>query len=147
MSETAILKHIQVAISRAGARVFRNNVALAWAGSSVTKVGQDFGDVLIKNARPIHAGLCEGSSDLIGFTPIEVTPDMVGKRLAIFTAIEVKAPRGHVEDIQRNFIDTVRAAGGIAMIARSEDEAIKLLNEATWTIQNRSISNASPANS
>jgi hypothetical protein len=34
-------------------------------------------------------GLCLGSSDLIGWTIREITPDMVEKKVAVFTAIQV----------------------------------------------------------
>jgi hypothetical protein len=32
-----------------------------------------------------------GTSDLIGWTRVEITPDMVGSTVAVFTALEVKA--------------------------------------------------------
>ena len=62
MTESEILKHSQVELSMRGFRVFRNNVGMAWAGSEVMHVGSD---VIIKNARAIKYGLCDGSSDRI----------------------------------------------------------------------------------
>lgn len=67
-----------------------------------------------------------GGSDLIGWTPVVVTPDMVGRKVAVFTAIEVKAPRGKPTDAQVNFLHQVALAGGIAGIARSADEAVAI---------------------
>lgn len=67
------------------------------------------------------------SSDLIGITTVVVTQDMVGKRIGIFTAIEVKSeewkPSGKDkrEQAQRNFIDWVIKCGGIAGFANSLD--------------------------
>lgn len=125
MSETTITRQIMLAIGkhRPKTRIFRNNTGMGWQGESVTK-----GDVLIiKNPRPLQAGLCEGSSDLIGWTTTEITPDMVGKRVAIFTAIEVKTATGRPSTAQQNFIEQVRKAGGIAGIARTESEATEIL--------------------
>lgn len=126
MSETKqVMPAIELAIGkhRPKTRIFRNNVGTGWQGKSVRK-----GTVLIiENPRPLHAGLCEGSSDLIGWTTVEVTPDMVGRKVAVFTAVEVKTNKGRVSDEQANFIQQVRNAGGIAGVARSEDEALKLL--------------------
>lgn len=74
------------------------------------------GDVLIRKARPIHAGLCVGSSDLIGW----------GKT-GLFTAIEVKTERGRVTPEQQNFIDAVKRAGGIGAIVRNLEETREAL--------------------
>ena len=106
-------------------RIFRNNTGMAWQGDTVRK-----GSVLIiQNPRPLQAGLCEGSSDLIGWTSMEITPEMVGKKVAIFTALEVKSGKGRPSDEQRNFIQRVQEAGGIATVVRSEQEAIDALKK------------------
>jgi hypothetical protein len=47
------------------------------------------GDIVLRKARPVAVGV-PGMSDLIGWTKIQVTPDMVGKEIAMFTAVEVK---------------------------------------------------------
>jgi hypothetical protein len=61
-----------------------------------------------------------GGSDLIGWTSRTVTPDMVGKKIAIFTAVEVKTATGRTSEAQRNFLQAVETAGGIAVIAHNE---------------------------
>lgn len=106
-------------------RVFRNNVAMAWVGQRVTGPP---GYVVLKDARPLHAGLCVGSSDLIGWKTVKITPSMVGRKIAVFTAIEVKTSKGTVKPDQLNFITQVRNAGGCAGVTRSADDAIKLVN-------------------
>jgi VRR-NUC domain len=110
-SEAAIQQQIRLALSKAGVVAFRNNV------------GQ-YTDP--KTGRPIRYGLGVGSSDLIGWTPITVTPDMVGKTLAVFTAVEVKTDRGRPTDAQLNFIEQVLKAGGLAGIARSPEQAVEI---------------------
>lgn len=127
MNETNITREIMLAIGKfcRNTRIFRNNVGMAWAGEA-TKKGSV---IIIQNPRPLHAGLCEGSSDLIGWTSIEVTPDMIGKKVAIFTAIEVKVPGKNPTPEQANFIEQVRQAGGIAGAARSDSEARALLDQ------------------
>lgn len=133
MLESNISKLIMLAVSQLGSTVsFRNNVGMGWTGkskriaSSIT-VKLNPGDVIIQNARPLHSGLCEGSSDLIGWTTREITPDMVGKKVAVFTAVEIKTLTGRASPEQLNFIERVRQAGGIAGIARSPKEAQNLI--------------------
>jgi hypothetical protein len=70
-----------------------------------------------------------GGSDLIGYRSITITPDMVGQRVAVFTAIEVKTATGRATPAQRNFIDHIRKAGGIAGIVRSVGDAQRMLGE------------------
>lgn len=124
MKESNIQKVIMMAVAPF-CRVFRNNVGTGWIGKvSATKDGGKY----IENPRPLHAGLCTGSSDLIGWTERTITPDMVGKKIAIFTAIEVKKTnRSVISKHQLNFIDQVRKSGGIAGIATSGDQAINLV--------------------
>lgn len=123
---TAAMNRVMLAIGGLpSVRVFRNNVALAWVGEA-KRIGE--GRVLITNARPLHAGLIKGSSDLIGWTSREITAADVGKRVAVFTAIEAKDGSGRLDKDQRRFIDAVRAAGGIAGEARSEEEARALVD-------------------
>lgn len=122
--ESNITKQILLAVSKSGARLFRNNVAMAWVGQQLHSAP---GTVTLRDARPLHAGLCPGSSDLIGWTVREITPDMVGKKVAVFTAIEVKAERGRASAEQVNFIEQVRLNGGIAGIARSHEDALNLI--------------------
>jgi hypothetical protein len=72
-------------------------------------------------------GLAPGSPDLVGWKMVRVTPDMVGAQVAVFCGVEVKTPTGHLRDDQRRFLDRLTAAGGIAGVARSTDDAVVLL--------------------
>ena len=58
---------------------------------------------------------------------------MVGQRVAVFTSLEVKAERGRVSPEQRQWLEAVQAAGGIAGVARSVEEAERLLCDKTST--------------
>ena len=98
--------------ARPGTRLFRNN----------TGVLPD------RNGRPVSYGLCKGSPDLVGWVSVEITPEMVGRRLAVFAGIEVKTERGRVEVEQLNFIEQLQAAGGLAGVARSVEQAKEVLD-------------------
>ena len=100
-SEANILNDCMIALSQAGARVFRNN----------TGVLKD------KTGRPVKFGLCKGGSDIIG-----ICPD--GK----FLAVECKTEKGRATDHQLRFIEIVRQMGGRAGIARRADDAVRILN-------------------
>ena len=126
-SEAAIQQQIRLALSQAGATMFRQNTGQAWSGARIERLPG--GKVLIHDARPVQFGLCVGSSDLIGWTPLQITPDMVGRTAAIFTAIEVKRLKGRATEAQSNFIHQVTNAGGIAGIARSPAEAVAFLQQ------------------
>jgi hypothetical protein len=111
LSEQRIQQEIRLACSRGPVRLMRNN----------TGVLKD------QNGRPVQFGLCKGSADLIGWRSVTVTPDMVGQRLAVFASVEVKTPAGRIRPEQQQWLDAVQAAGGIAGVARSVDDARKLL--------------------
>lgn len=133
MNEHEIQQRLLLALGKGDTRLFRNNVALGWVGQTQpikqrTSVLLHPGDAVIRHARPLHAGLCRGSADLIGWKTITITPDMVGQTFAVFTAIEVKSPTGRVTPEQAAFVKMVRRAGGLSGIARSVDEGREILD-------------------
>ena len=132
MKEADVLRSV-MRLSTGAVRLFRNNVGVFWGGKvervrSTCRVEVTPADVVIRNARPVSCGLQEGSGDLIGWRTIEVTPDMVGQRLAVFTSLEVKSGSGRVRPGQRVWQDVVRAMGGTAAVVRSADEAAAALS-------------------
>ena len=128
MNEMNRLRSIMLGLSTPGVRLFRQNVGTGWTGD-ITRLKD--GSILIKNPRPLQAGLCKGSSDLIGWRSVEVTPEMVGRRVALFLAVEVKGERGRATDEQRNFINRVRLDGGLAVVARTVEDAIAITEPIT----------------
>lgn len=70
-------------------------------------------------------GLGIGSSDIIGRTTITVTPEMVGTKVAVFTAVEIKAKGGKPTRDQIGFIDDLVSAGGIGFVADSVEAYIE----------------------
>lgn len=129
MKESNLMRLIMLAVGKAGVRVFRNNTGQAWQGSERVFYEENGRRVLkMYDPRPIDAGLVEGSSDLIGWTTVTVTPEMVGQKLAIFTAIEVKKNiKSVVSAKQLNFLTVIKNAGGIAGLARDPEEAARLV--------------------
>lgn len=111
MSERAIMNRIQIALSRFGARLFRNQI----------------GTYRLQDGRILSSGLGPGSSDLIGWHSVVITSSMIGRRIAVFTAIEVKSGKGKTTPKQDNFIARVKLAGGVAIVARSTEEAVQKL--------------------
>lgn len=122
--ETLIQRAIMLKLSEADCIVWRNNTAGAYVGKVLHKAGDQ---VTLGNAHLVQFGLCKGSADLIGITPVTITQDMVGSTVGAFTAIEVKTKTGRASPEQLQFIEAVRAAGGIAGLARSPADALELL--------------------
>lgn len=135
MKESTIWKECLLAVGKlTGIRVFRNNVGTAWVGRSIRlKKGQSFvadgNELVIYDPRPLIAGLHKGSGDGIGWREIEITQDMVGKKLAQFVSLETKTKTGRVSTDQQNWARNVREAGGVAIIARSPDDITKAFKQ------------------
>ncbi len=121
-------------------RLFRLNTGRAWVSNLGPNGVQKLADgaVLIKAARSIPLGFATtdgqplvGASDLNGWTPVVITPDMVGHTVAVFTAIETKASSGGKKrDGQVTYIDRATADGAIAGFANSLPAAQGIVN--TW---------------
>jgi hypothetical protein len=126
MTESDVQQHIQLEGARLDCLLLRNN-----SGAAKDETGRvirfGLGNVSAKHQETMR------SSDLIGFTVVEVTPEMVGRRLAVFTAIEVKDPTWKLRpgdkrgQAQHNFINWVRLHGGIAGFANSLESLRRLL--------------------
>jgi hypothetical protein len=113
-AETTLQQQIRLAVgSRSDLRLFRNQV-----GSLPDP----------RTGRLVTFGLARGSADLIGWRTVTVTPDMVGRRLAVFTSIEVKTPTGRLRPEQQAWLGVVRSAGGVAGVARSVSDVEDLLS-------------------
>jgi hypothetical protein len=109
-----------------GVRLFRNNVGVGFVGQ-IAESGPV--RLVLECWRRIAFGLFKGSGDLIGWKSVVVTPDMVGRRVAIFLSIENKNETGgKISDDQERWIRVVRQFGGIAGVARSIDDARKIVN-------------------
>lgn len=109
--------------TRLGARLFRANVGLAWVGDVISKTADT---LTIRNPRPFKAGT-RGMSDSCGWVSVEITPDMVGSKAAVFLAVESKSGKGRSSPDQRAFIAAVRAAGGRAGVSRSNDDTAAIV--------------------
>ena len=110
-SEQQIQQHIRIACSTGDTRLFRNNT----------------GTLRDQRGRPVQFGLCKGSADLIGYRTVTITPEMVGQQVAVFTSVEVKTPTSRLRTEQRAWMETVQAAGGIAGVARSVEDAQRIV--------------------
>lgn len=117
MSEQRIQQEIRIACSTGDTRLFRNNT----------------GTLRDQHGRPVTFGLCKGSADLIGWRTVTVTPEMVGTQMAVFLSIEVKTATGRLRPEQQQWLDAVQAAGGIAGVARSVEDAKALVCDKTDT--------------
>lgn len=131
-NETKLYTPIAIAASKQGSRLFRNNVGTGYQLIARPPPGWKPPDFLA----PFTYGLPSGSADLVGWSRVTITPDMVGQTLAVFASVEVKDPawrstpsfensdRGKA---QAAWLRTVREAGGIAGRAQSVDEALAIL--------------------
>lgn len=109
--ETDVVNQIKIALAPLGVVLLKNVRGLF---------------LTLDGKRKVRAGLeMNGSGDLIGWTEIIVTPDLIGKKLAIFTSFEVKADTQPSAD-QLKFARIVRERGGYAGIVKNIDDAKKI---------------------
>lgn len=112
MTETDLLRAIQLDATPRGVRLLRNNCgAYRLPDGSMLRYG-------VGNP---------GGADLIGWHSRVIGPADVGRTVAIFTAIEGKRlPRRPTVD-QMRFLEAVQAAGGLATVAYAVEDIERLL--------------------
>lgn len=124
--------------------VFRANVGQGWTAngkdtfrpSKQTAVVLERGDVLLRNARPFNTGLPAGFPDTFGCQEVVITPDMVGQKVAVFWALEIK-DQSSASVAQSNFINALNMSGGKAAVVHSEQEACGALGVEYVPLSNR----------
>lgn len=127
MKEAASQQHIRLEAARHRCDLWRNNV----------------GVLLNERGVPVRYGLVNDSpelnrlyksSDLIGITPLFITPDMVGRLVGVFTAVECKEsnwsynPNDQHQKAQKAFIDLVLKNGGMAGFATSSEDFRRIIH-------------------
>ena len=111
--ETKLQQEIRLALGRIPSlRLFRN------------QVGQ-LPDP--RTGRYVQFGLAKGSSDLVGFKTVKITPEMINQEVAVFVSIEIKTERGKLTEVQQNWLQKVHDSGGIVGVARSIQDALKII--------------------
>jgi len=94
-----LVESLMLEASRMGGRLFKNHSGVAFH--------KDGSTVVYGVANP-------GGSDLLGFTIVEITQDMVGSKVAVFTAVEAKTGQQKPRKNQQDFLDMVVRKGGIS---------------------------------
>lgn len=122
----ALTNRIREAVSKKGARLFPMTVGVFLTGRIISKLPN--GDSIVRGARTVNVGT-KGMGDLVGWSPVTITPDMVGKTVAIYSVVEVKAGTDRIRPEQQAFIEAVVKSGGRAGIARSADDAIRICRD------------------
>lgn len=134
-SENTVQRQIWLALG-AVSRMFRLNSGKAWLSGAGPAQRLQNGSVMVPAARPVALGLAfpngepvVGQSDLFGWTEVTITPEMVGRKVPVVTAIETKRTKGgKASEGQINFVDQVQKAGGIAGIANSPEAALAIVD-------------------
>lgn len=106
-----------LASARLNGRLLRNNNGIA------KHKGQD------GKVHKVRYGLGKGTSDQVGWTPVVVTPDMVGRTVAVFTAVEEKSANDQLKQNQCDFLSLVEASGGIAVLCRQPEDLLRAVEK------------------
>lgn len=125
-------------------QIASENVELAAPSLGVTLLRNNNGACYNDDGRLIRYGLGHvsgkeewSSGDFVGWTRVKITPDMVGKTVAIFTVAEIKPAnfvlkpeyrKGSREAKQQAFNQLVIDNGGFGMIARSGEDLTYYIN-------------------
>ncbi len=109
--ESDIQNHVRVALSKHGC-VFRTNAGRAYQGKMV--YSQEFKQMVLTDIHPVSL-LAPGFSDLL----------FVGQNRTAF--IEIKKPGEKPRPDQVNFLDRMTSLGHIAGVARSTEDALRLI--------------------
>jgi hypothetical protein len=122
-------QNVRLQASRWGAKLFRNNSGVLKNPSGIP-VRFGLGNESEKLNKKFK------SSDYIGFMPIKITQEMVGKTVAVFMAPEVKAEgfkeqKEYFSDsreyAQKKFIDLIKKHGGLSGFVTNAKDVDRLI--------------------
>lgn len=117
---------IRLEAAKRGIFLWRNNV-----GACKTEDGRFIRFGLANDSEKVNDVL--KSADLIGIRPLIITQEMVGKKIGVFTSVEVKkyaheltAKSGRIVG-QKNWKDLIARNGGVAIITNTLDKFLKAI--------------------
>lgn len=114
-SERVLIAQIQARHgSRPELRLWRNNTSAAFVGRPAGRTAD--GHLVLAGGTPIQAGLCVGSSDLVG----------IGEG-GQFLGLEVKYGRTPLEEHQERWLELITKLGGCTAVVRSVADVDKIL--------------------
>lgn len=120
MLEDAIKKNVRLTLSqRFGTCIFNNPVGRFFAGKFVEKKGNL---LTIAGGRFVQCGLFPGMPDLIGWRRIVITPDMVGKFVAVFVGVETKTSTNKNQANQALVQERLKKDGALCGVARCAED-------------------------
>ncbi len=127
MNESPTQQRVRLAAAQTGLMLWRNN-----SGAAYDETGRLIRYGLGNDSAQINKRI--QSSDLIGITPVLITPAMVGTVVGLFTAFECKhsewKPNKKLDEretAQQAFIDVVRQYGGYAGFTTGPDDVKRIL--------------------
>jgi hypothetical protein len=126
MNESVVQQQVRLALARAGAQMWRNNV-----GACETVDGRQIRYGLANDSSQLNARI--KSSDLIGCVPMLIGPEHVGKVIGVFAAVECKHSGWHLTPgdkrgvAQAAFHAIIHAVGGVAGFATSPDDLNRIM--------------------
>lgn len=126
MKESAVTSHIRLKAAQSGDHLWRNNSGAFY---------DDYGRFVRYGLGSFTPEQHCASSDFIGIHPTLITPDMVGKVVGQFLAVEMKPTGWHYNGndehlrAQQNFINIVKQAGGLAGFATCPEDYERIINE------------------
>lgn len=123
VSESVLLRQLLLASGAMGARLFRNQTGHYILAQPSCRNCQAHG-------RHLSSGLAVGSPDLVGWMPILVGPEHLGRTLAVFVGVEAKTDTGRVSEAQRRFLTALERDGALVGVARSVADLDALLGVA-----------------
>jgi len=111
MTEHDIQNNIRLSLAKLNIYTERINAGRFYGGKVIAHDGKR---MVLENPTQVMGAL-PGTSDLIGFRPLQITQEMVGKIVAQFIAIEVKKPGERPRSNQIAYLDMVNKRGGIGI--------------------------------
>lgn len=126
MLEDEVSQLIQMEAPKLGVTLFRNNSG-CFTDATGRQVRFGLGNVSKKISDHFK------SSDLIGITEVRITPSMVGTKMGIFTAVEVKREGWNPKNLdaretaQKAFIEFIQNKQGIAGFCNSVEQFKNLI--------------------
>ena len=99
------------------------------------------GALVLFNPQMVKNPYCKGASDLVGYTILQISEKHIGRKIAVYTAIEIKssdkikksnakAKQRYQE--QKDFIERVKNHGGIGVVAMQDFSLVEREIKEFW---------------